>query len=871
LGTFSSEIEAAVAYDVSAVANHGPEAALNFPYGVEREIMSFLKEAGVYVTIFTPEGEVERAVAGGPEAYAELVRDGVIPEHTRSGMTKKPEGMKRKRGARKGSAGSVDASTPRDLSSPLPETPGSASPRLGLLGPGTTPGSLLRSGAGRSGAGRPKKISKLVDENELVDDGDEDEATNNMLISKELRETGLFMPDARTLNRLISWLLTSETARLWKCESKDKLKALVANANGTPLKLESSGDETPMDKEEEDNAGDKKDLQTDIPRLIGSKAWQLEEQILTRINDVMDVDAISQLYANVLDPYEDCEMYLARGQQEDAADPSSMLDESGEMSGFVSPVGRICAENLSRGIPALTFSDCQVVSSALLLHGAPVQSSSVIPQYRMEFLRNVMCAPYAYPMRSVRMDSSSYEQTLQVAKYSEGATDTSAVLPEVFHGYTWADFQARFCPWIDPTLLCFFYVEIWLPFCASLTRRGIKPRETTNLKMIPLPYYNLSEHHPSNRGLCIQFLQRQQMLRACQYVLANYFGELWDYLRSPERLICMHGLPVWWTPYVHDLALVFACAKHGFLNSSYMREDPELPFNEACIERNMRFFVQYGSLSVVPVALGAISKDSDDMEAWIRQSVQEFPDISLLEARLERILDDLTKDLVSSHPCRVSIVLGRLNRYGFNPNGSRIGCCTIEEAVANYHRSHAAAHADYEAEYEDQNVMAAYADAEVSYPLSSGHDGAASSSSSSSSSSSQAGAGEDSNVFMSMIRRGRSDSNTIPAYIHQASVSRTPLKDMVCATLRSRRIHVSEFKPARPTSFEICEYSENLLVSELMAREALNGGNGNGGNGDNASPGPEEVAGEERRRILSQPVLKAAKLSGFYSNFKKGV
>jgi hypothetical protein len=849
-----------VAYDVSAIANHGPDAALNFPFGVEREIMSFLKETGVYVTIFSPEGEIERAVAGSPEAYAALLADGVIAETSRLASNKKSDGMKRKRGIRKGSVGSVDGDkSPRDPGTPgIPDTPGSLSSRM----------SVLKGTPGRSGAGRPKKIKdpKAANENDYGDEMDDDD---NTALGRELRETGVFMPDARTLNRLISWLLTSETARLWKCESKDKLKALVASAaavSASPaVKVENlsafSGSQTNGTEEEliedDDVKQEKKDSMTDIPRLIGSKAWQLEEQILTRINDVMDLDSISQILSDSIDPYETCEYYLSRGYQDDSAEMLSMHESissgdgeiTADQGAYVSPVGRICIENFSRGVPALTFSDCQIVSSALLLHGAPVQSSFIIPQYRMEILRNIICAPFTYPMKSTRMDSSAYEQALHAAKFSD-FDECAVVLPEVFTGYTWADFQSRFCPWIDATLLCFYYVEIWLPFCASLTRRGIKPRETHTLKMIPLPYYNLSEHHPSNRGLCLHFLQRQQMLRACHFVLANYFAELWDYLRSPDRLICMHGLPVWWTPYVHDLGLVFACAKHGFLNSSYMREDLDLPFNEACIERHMRFFTQYGSLSVIPVALGAVSKDGDDCELWVTRSVQEFPTVTLLEARLERILDDLTKDLISSHPCRVSIVLGRQHEYGYNSSGARIGAYPIEEIVNNRKKT-----AVSEASEASDDDAASMDDDEQRFERASDNQdeppavrpledyGRVLGSSASS----------DLSPFASMISRGRSDSCSVSAPVHQVMVSATPLKDMLSDMLRSRRVHVSEFRPARPTTFEICEYSENL-VHDSHHRDL----------------GDAEDDSNNGRGRFGSPPHKSAKHSG-YSNFKKGV
>jgi hypothetical protein len=57
LGTFMTELEAALAYDAAAREHHGPSAVVNFQNGVEEELNSLLNEDGVTVEYMSPTGE----------------------------------------------------------------------------------------------------------------------------------------------------------------------------------------------------------------------------------------------------------------------------------------------------------------------------------------------------------------------------------------------------------------------------------------------------------------------------------------------------------------------------------------------------------------------------------------------------------------------------------------------------------------------------------------------------------------------------------------------------------------------------------------------------------------------------------------------
>jgi len=150
---------------------------------------------------------------------------------------------------------------------------------------------------------------------------------------------------------------------------------------------------------------------------------------------------------------------------------------------------------------------------------------------------------------------------------------TSSTVPMM----SWADFKRVFMPKHSIKRICTFYESVWLPFVVKITRQGLHLSGPLS-RIIPNPYKGPTEHHVSSRGLAFVFLQRQQILRGIHYFITERSDYLIEYLHGPYGRE-VEGMPVWWCPWVHDLALLVGCLKHGFLYLEKIITDDELPFN----------------------------------------------------------------------------------------------------------------------------------------------------------------------------------------------------------------------------------------------------------------------------------------------------
>ena len=178
-----------------------------------------------------------------------------------------------------------------------------------------------------------------------------------------------------------------------------------------------------------------------------------------------------------------------------------------------------------------------------------------------------------------------------------------------------------------------FYIEKWLPFCVNISRE----RLFTNTKLLPEPFAALSSHSPVTKGLCSLFMQRQRMLRAMRLVISKYPFILQSYLRQNIDRYAL-DMPIWWCPWIHDIALMVGCLKHGFLHMEKICVDKDLPFWHEYTER------QKDSMSS--------SQAPESNECCIDAMLPLFDQCSL-ERRITAMLADLTTSLPGRHVCHI--------------------------------------------------------------------------------------------------------------------------------------------------------------------------------------------------------------------------
>jgi hypothetical protein len=121
--------------------------------------------------------------------------------------------------------------------------------------------------------------------------------------------------------------------------------------------------------------------------------------------------------------------------------------------------------------------------------------------------------------------------------------------------------------------------------------------------------------------------------------------DLDEVLRSSYMRKSMGGLPVWWCPWIHDVALLVHASTRGLfsiLNDRHSEEEGNVAFSKKTIAQHMySTFVAEDNLprSIVHESL------PEDVTAWIEMHAKEFPSANVLERRLAFLCAKATENV----------------------------------------------------------------------------------------------------------------------------------------------------------------------------------------------------------------------------------
>jgi hypothetical protein len=241
------------------------------------------------------------------------------------------------------------------------------------------------------------------------------------------------------------------------------------------------------------------------------------------------------------------------------------------------------------------------------------------------------------------------EEAIRLSSFDEVSSPNSGEPIHKLKTFTWQDLLSYADVHLSIKQVSTFYTHIWLPFCVAIS----KTQSFANRVILPNPYLPPSSHSVSSKGLCSIFMQRQRNYRAVRYILSRHLNSLVNYLKSNASKFHSIGVPVWWCPWIHDLAMMVGYLKHGYMALEPITKDSALPFTSEAIYNHVCRTFLYGSSTCAPAARG-IFTSTEEALTWARYSTQLFPDQFTLENRLIKILSDLTKHLPLRHMCRIT-------------------------------------------------------------------------------------------------------------------------------------------------------------------------------------------------------------------------
>jgi len=208
------------------------------------------------------------------------------------------------------------------------------------------------------------------------------------------------------------------------------------------------------------------------------------------------------------------------------------------------------------------------------------------------------------------------------------------------------------------------YVEtVLLPFCCRLCVSGNGPStraargsqgeyetafgvslhpEPSELHPSPLPDPCLTtqEHSLEALGQAHAILRRVRLLRSSHYICAKVPYTTIETVTRSKFMNVPQDMPVWWSPFIHDTALLVQCATKGVF--SVLRERNEHPvFSPASTNNSLRSFISRGAFPSVNRA------PQEQVQLWIERQSADFPSLFQLERRLAFLCSRATAELES--------------------------------------------------------------------------------------------------------------------------------------------------------------------------------------------------------------------------------
>jgi len=314
----------------------------------------------------------------------------------------------------------------------------------------------------------------------------------------------------------------------------------------------------------------------------------------------------------------------------------------------------------------------------------PVDPVSRIPEEFREnaILRANVCVAvlfYGFPSssedRAITVDADLWKRYPEKENGSSPGTSPPPPPPALFTDETFRDVVVSMAPDVeipDAKALRSYVETILLPHCLNLCVNGNGPT-TRNARgsqgeyetsfgvslhpepsephpsPIPDPCLILQEHSMEALGYASAILRRVRLLRSCVYICGSTaaVGKVDEVVRS-KAMGSVRDMPIWWCPWVHDVALVIQSATGGLFSVIPGRSNHPV-FSPPTVQRFLESSV-----------LGPSSADNNNggndevavaaqqqRRQWTERQSRKFPSLNQLERRLAFLCSRVTADVTS--------------------------------------------------------------------------------------------------------------------------------------------------------------------------------------------------------------------------------
>ena len=161
---------------------------------------------------------------------------------------------------------------------------------------------------------------------------------------------------------------------------------------------------------------------------------------------------------------------------------------------------------------------------------------------------------------------------------------------------------------------------------------------------LPDPCLSPQEHSIEAIGLACAILRRCRLMRCILKIASGGIPveKLNEIARSPVMRQSMDGVPVWWCPWIHDIALLLHASTRGLFSVVNDRENLDTVAGMAFSRKAIVRHIQSTLLSSQSVGKEV---SAEDMAIWAAECADEFPSLNVMERRLAFLCSLATEHL----------------------------------------------------------------------------------------------------------------------------------------------------------------------------------------------------------------------------------
>lgn len=161
------------------------------------------------------------------------------------------------------------------------------------------------------------------------------------------------------------------------------------------------------------------------------------------------------------------------------------------------------------------------------------------------------------------------------------------------------------------------------------------------LSPLPDPFVPLENHSDEAMSHAYAILRRTRLMKSVRYIVGGGvpLKTLTEFLRGPVWRGQAMGIPIWWSPGIHDLGLLVHAALYGLGKVTIVSS-----LQQSAIEQHIRQSLRDVTACAEPHLFKCVLERAsmEELDSWVGMHSKQFPTFHVIEHRLALICSHIT-------------------------------------------------------------------------------------------------------------------------------------------------------------------------------------------------------------------------------------